>query len=230
MEGWTMGVNHSTQGAETVNAICNLALLTGNLGRAGASPFSITGQCNAMGTREAGFASSIPGYRKFESAVDREEVAAIWGVDLDVSTLAGWVGAAAATLMPLVNEIGKHVLAAERLHADDTTVPVLGRGKCTTARLWTYVRDDGPFGGDAAPAALFYYSPDRAGKHPEKHLAAYTGLMQADAYSGYKGLYAEGRKPGPIFEAACWSHGRRKFCERGSTTRWRGRKFVFRFI
>jgi len=78
--GWTMGVNHSTQGAETVNAINNLALLTGNIGRAGASPFSITGQCNAMGTREAGFASGLPGYRKFESAADREELAALWNI------------------------------------------------------------------------------------------------------------------------------------------------------
>jgi assimilatory nitrate reductase catalytic subunit len=79
--GWTMGVNHSTQGAETVNAINNLALLTGNIGRAGAAPFSITGQCNAMGTREAGFTSSLPGYRKFESAQDREELARLWNID-----------------------------------------------------------------------------------------------------------------------------------------------------
>jgi assimilatory nitrate reductase catalytic subunit len=78
--GWTMGVNHSTQGAETVNAINNLALLTGNIGRAGAAPFSITGQCNAMGTREAGFTSGLPGYRKFESQRDREELATIWGI------------------------------------------------------------------------------------------------------------------------------------------------------
>ena len=81
--GWTMGVNHSTQGTATVNAINNLALLTGNLGRAGASPFSITGQCNAMGTREAGFASSLPGYRKFEKAADREALAGIWNVPVE---------------------------------------------------------------------------------------------------------------------------------------------------
>jgi assimilatory nitrate reductase catalytic subunit len=81
--GWTMGVNHSTQGAETVNAINNLALITGNIGRAGASPFSITGQCNAMGTREAGFTSSLPGYRKFENTKDREELAELWGVSND---------------------------------------------------------------------------------------------------------------------------------------------------
>ncbi len=81
--GWTMGVNHSTQGAETVNAINNLALITGNIGREGASPFSITGQCNAMGTREAGFTSSLPGYRKFESETDRKELAALWNISSD---------------------------------------------------------------------------------------------------------------------------------------------------
>ena len=81
--GWTMGVNHSTQGAETVNAINNLALITGNIGRAGASPFSITGQCNAMGTRETGFTSGLPGYRRFESAQDREELAALWNISAD---------------------------------------------------------------------------------------------------------------------------------------------------
>jgi assimilatory nitrate reductase catalytic subunit len=79
--GWTMGVNQSTKGTETVNAINNLALLTGNIGRNGATPMSITGQCNAMGTREAGFASSMPGYRKFESEADRQELASLWGVD-----------------------------------------------------------------------------------------------------------------------------------------------------
>ena len=135
------------------------------------------------------------------------------GIDLDVSTLADWVGACAATLKPLVDEIEKHVLAAERLHIDDTTVPVMAKNACTTGRLWTYVRDDAPFGGSAAPAALFYYSPDRGGTHPEKHLATYSGIVQADAYSGYNGLYIEGRKPGLITEASCWAHGRRKFYE-----------------
>jgi transposase len=135
------------------------------------------------------------------------------GVELDVSTLADWVGACAATLTPLVDEIRKHVFAAERIHADDTTVPVLARGKTRTGRLWTYVRDDQPFGGQAAPAALFYYSPDRGGVHPEKHLADYSGIMQADAYAGFNGLYSAGRKPGPIIEAACWAHGRRKLYE-----------------
>jgi len=133
------------------------------------------------------------------------------GIDLDVSTLADWVGAAAATLMPLVLLIRAHVFAAERIHADDTTVPVLAKGKTRTGRLWTYVRDDRPFGGPDPPAAVFFYSPDRGAKHPEQHLASYAGLMQADAYAGFNRLYGAGRKGGPITEAACWAHARRKF-------------------
>ena len=133
------------------------------------------------------------------------------GIDLDVSTLADWVGAAAATLMPLVEVIRTHVFAAERIHADDTTVPVLAKDKCRTGRLWTYVRDDRPFGGPDPPAAMFFYSRDRGGEHSEQHLAGYAGLMQADAYAGFNRLYEAHRKPAPIVEAACWAHGRRKF-------------------
>lgn len=133
------------------------------------------------------------------------------GIDLDVSTLADWVGAASATLLPLIGLIRAHVFAAERIHADDTTVPVLAKGKTRTGRLWTYVRDDHPFGGHDPPAAAFFYSRDRGGEHPQLHLASYTGLMQADAYAGFNKLYQAGRKAGPIMEAACWSHARRKF-------------------
>jgi transposase len=133
------------------------------------------------------------------------------GIELDVSTLADWIGAAAATLMPLVLLIRAWVFAAERIHADDTTVPVLAKGKTRTGRLWTYVRDDRPFGGHDPPAAAFFYSPDRGGEHPEQHLAGYAGLMQADAYAGFNRLYGAGRKGGPIIEAACWAHARRKF-------------------
>jgi transposase len=135
------------------------------------------------------------------------------GVDLDVSTLADWVGASAATLMPLRDAIEAHVHAAERLHVDDTTVPVLARNKCRTGRVWAHVRDDRPFGGKAAPAAVLYYSPNREGCHPQRQLATYTGIMQVDAYSGYNALYVEGRRPGPIVEAGCWAHGRRKLYE-----------------
>jgi transposase len=133
------------------------------------------------------------------------------GIELDVSTLADWVGACAATLMPMVETIRAHVFAAERIHADDTTVPVQAKGKCRTGRLWTYVRDDRPFGSPAAPAAALFYSPDRGGEHPEQHLANYVGLMQADAYAGFNKLYQASRKPGVIVEAACWAHARRKF-------------------
>ena len=115
--------------------------------------------------------------------------------------------------MPLVEQIEANVLNGERIHADDTTMPVLAKGKCRTGRLWTYVRDDKPFAGEAAPAALFYYSPNRSSEHPEKHLVGYKGLMQADAFSGYNGLYVNGRDPGPILEAACWAHSRHKFFE-----------------
>jgi transposase len=132
------------------------------------------------------------------------------GVDLDVSTLADWVGACAATLMPLRDAVEAHVHAAERIHVDDTTVPVLAKNKCRTGRLWGHVRDDRPFGGKAAPAVVLYYSPNREGEHPQRQLAKYTGIMQVDAYSGYNALYVVGRQPGPIIEAACWAHGRRK--------------------
>jgi transposase len=135
------------------------------------------------------------------------------GVDLDVSTLADWVGASAATLMPLRDAIEAHAHAAERLHVDDTTVPVLAKGQCRTGRLWTHVRDDKPFGGKAATAAVFYYSATREGEHAERPLAHYTGIVQADAYSGFNGLFVAGRQPGPIVEAACWAHSRRKFFE-----------------
>jgi transposase len=132
------------------------------------------------------------------------------GIDLSVSTLADWVGACTTVLSPLVTLIRSHVLAGERIHGDDTTVPVLAKVKTITGRLWTYVRDDRPFGGQAAPAAIFFYSRDRGGEHPCRHLADYSGILQADAYSGFLDLYAPGRKPAPIVEAACWSHGRRK--------------------
>jgi transposase len=131
------------------------------------------------------------------------------GIELDVSTLADWVGACAATLAPLTEAIKAHVFSAERIHADDTTVKVLAKGKCRTGRFWDYVRDDRPFGGTAAPAVVFFYSANRESRHPHEHLAGYEGLMQADAYAGFTKLYASSRKPGPIIEQACWAHARR---------------------
>jgi transposase len=139
------------------------------------------------------------------------------GIEIDVSTLADRVGACVVALEPLIDAIRVHVMSAERIHADDTTVPVLAKMKAVLGRIWTYVRDDRPFGGNDPPAALFYYSRNRAGEHPQGHLAGYAGLMQADAFNGYNDLYRGNRKPAPIHEAACWSHGRRKFFDLAKT-------------
>jgi transposase len=133
------------------------------------------------------------------------------GVPLSLSTLADQVGGCTAALMPLFKRLEAHVLSAQRLHGDDTTVPVLAKGKTATGRIWVYVRDDQPFGGQAPPGAVFYYSRDRAGEHPQAHLVSYSGIFQADAYGGYGKLYEPGRTPGPILEAACWVHARRPF-------------------
>ncbi|MDE1884214.1 MAG: IS66 family transposase [Rhodospirillales bacterium] len=135
------------------------------------------------------------------------------GVALSVSTLADLVGAACVALEPVFRHMEATVFAAARVHGDDTTVPMLARGQTDIARAWVYVRDDRPFGGVGPPCAVFYYSRDRAGIHPQTHLARYSGILQADAYGGYNKLYEVGRSPGPIIEAACWSHARRKFFE-----------------
>jgi transposase len=136
---------------------------------------------------------------------------ALEGVPIALSTMADAVGSVCTALEPLLRRVESHVMAAERLHGDDTTVPVLAKGKTDTGRCWIYVRDDRPFGGTDPPAAMFYYSRDRKGEHPQGHLARYTGILQADAFDGYNQLYLPGRTPGPIREAACWSHARRPF-------------------
>jgi hypothetical protein len=123
---------------------------------------------------------------------------ALEGVPIALSTMADAVGAVCTSLDPLLRRLEAHVIAAERLHADDTTVPVLAKGKTDTGRCWIYVRDDRPFGGTGPPAAMFYYSRDRKGEHPQTHLARYAGILQADAYDGYKQLYLAGRHPGRI--------------------------------
>lgn len=131
------------------------------------------------------------------------------GVELDRSTLAEWVGGSSELLAPLVEALRRHVMAAEKLHADDIPVPVLapGLGKTKTGRLWAYVRDDRP-AADSTPAAVWFaYSPDRKGEHPQSHLRNFTGTLQADGYAGYDQIYAVGR----VQEAACWAHVRRKF-------------------
>src|ERR1700723_2512079 len=133
------------------------------------------------------------------------------GVPISLSTMADAVGSACTVLEPLSRLLEAHVMAAERLHGDDTTVPVLALGKCDVARCWVYVKDDRPFGGSDPLAAMFYYSRDRRGEHPQAHLANYSGLLQADAFGGYTKLYEPQRSPGPIRESACWGHARRPF-------------------
>ena len=133
--------------------------------------------------------------------------ASIWTVPPPAfagASLADWVGQTARLLRPLVEVVGTHVMSAGRVHADDTTVPVLspGNGKTKTGRLWCYARDDQPFGGKTPRAVLYCYSPDRKGEHPRKHLAAFKGILQADGYAGYAGLYQQG-----VTEAACMAHG-----------------------
>ena len=121
-------------------------------------------------------------------------------MELSVSTLADQVGACAFALRPLHELIAAHVVGAQRLHGNDTAVPVLAKGKTDTARVCIYVRDDAPFAGSDPPAALFRYSRTRSGSHPIEHLRGFVGLLQADAYAGFNPLYAPGRVPGPVTE------------------------------
>ena len=137
------------------------------------------------------------------------EIFAREGVELETSTLSGWVGATAATLQPLIDALAAEVMTSDTLHVDDTPVPVLapGAGKTKTGRLWVYVRDERPFNGKRPPAALFFYSPDRKSEHPRAHLGDFRGVIHADGYAGFDELFAGNR----IAEAACWAHVRRKF-------------------
>jgi len=139
------------------------------------------------------------------------------GVELDRSTMAGWVGAISKLVQPLVEAIGRHVIEAKKIHADDTTVPVLdpGRGKTKTGRLWVYVRDDRPAGSSDPPAAWYRYTATREGAHPRAHLASFSGVLQADGFAGFDGLYDSGK----VLEAACWAHARRKFYDLHEATK-----------
>jgi transposase len=136
------------------------------------------------------------------------------GVELDRGTLADWVGKATSLMSPLVEAVAQHVMAAEKLHVDDTPVPVLapGTGKTKTGRLWVYLRDERPYGSQAPPAVVYRYSPDRKGEHPRAQLAKFRGFLQADGYSGFERLYetANGQSA-TVTEVACWAHVRRKF-------------------
>jgi transposase len=156
----------------------------------------------------AKYCDHLPLYRQ-------SEIYARDGIDLSRSTLADWVGKASALLEPLLAKLKEHVFAANRLHGDDTPVPVLepGNGKTKMGRLWTYVRDGRPWGEEAPSAVCYFFSPDRKGQHPKAHLTTFSGVLHADGYAGFRDLY-EPRKlgePPSISEAACWAHCRRKF-------------------
>ncbi|WP_262029905.1 IS66 family transposase, partial [Microvirga sp. Mcv34] len=135
------------------------------------------------------------------------------GVDLDRSTLAGWVGAMAALLQVVSDRIGTHARSGETVHADDTPVPVLdpGRGQTKTGRLWTVVRDERPWGSAVPPAAFYAYSADRKGEHAQHLLSPCRGFLHADAYAGFDKLYANHPLTGEtrLIQVACWAHARR---------------------
>ncbi len=150
------------------------------------------------------YADHLPLYRQSQ-IFERD------GLDLDRSTLADWVGKSTALLEPLAAAIGRHVLAAEAIFADDTPVRMLapGTGKTQTARLWVYARDERPWSGIAPPAAWYRFSGDRKGQHPKDHLTRFRGWMYADGYAGFEDLY----RSGAIREVACMAHVRRKFVD-----------------
>ncbi len=147
----------------------------------------------------------------------QSEIYARQGIDLERSTLADWIGGISRLVTPLAELIGRYVTTATKIHADDTPVPVLdpGRGKTKTGRLWVYVRDDRPAGSAEAPAAFYRYTATREGAHPRAHLKDFQGTLQADGFSGFDGLYVDGR----VREAACWAHARRKFYDLHADTR-----------
>lgn len=154
------------------------------------------------------YCDHLPLYRQ-------SEIFARQGIHLSRSTMAGWMRQIDDLVKPLSEALRKDVLSSEKLHGDDTTVPVLtpGLGKTKTGRLWAYVRDNRGFDGKSKPAVLYCYSPDRKGIHPQEHLREYSGILQADGYAGYNSLYKTDELHGcpSIIEAACWAHVRRKF-------------------
>lgn len=147
-------------------------------------------------------------YRQHHPLNRRSERDAREGMELSVSTLADQVGACVFALRPLHERIAAHVLGAQRLHGDDTPVPVLAKGRTDTARAWVYVGDDAPFGGQDPPTALLRDSRARSGTHPVAHLRGFAARLQADVYAGFNPLDAPGL--GPVTECLCWAHGRRK--------------------
>lgn len=153
------------------------------------------------------YCNHLPAYRQSQM-YGRE------GVELPRSTISGWLGQGASLLEPLASKIRDYIFKASQIHGDDTPVKVLepGTGKTKTGRIWTYVRDGRPKGDESPLGACYFYSPDRKGERPEAHLKNFTGILHADSYAGYNGLYKSEDNPNAtIEEAACWAHTRRKF-------------------
>ena len=139
----------------------------------------------------------------------QSQIFARYGVEIDRSTLANWVGGACWWLEPLQARLAKHVFGSGKVFADDTPIPVLdpGRGRTKMGRLWVYTRDDRPWSGTDPPAAVYFYSADRKAERPASHLEQFRGILQVDGYAGFERLTAGG----DIVLAACWAHTRRKF-------------------
>lgn len=167
------------------------------------------------------FDDHVPLYRQ-------NEIFARMGADIPDTTLVDWCGGAMKTLAPLIEKIEAEIISSDLLHADDTPIRVLDRSRkdkglgkgVKQGRIWTYVRDQRPWAGQDPPGAVYYFSPDRKGEHPQKHLASSSGILQADAYTGFKELY-ERRADGTaqFREAACWAHLRRDFHDVWTSTR-----------
>ena len=167
------------------------------------------------------FDDHVPLYRQ-------NEIFARMGADIPDTTLVDWCGGAMKTLAPLIEKIEAEIMSSDLLHADDTPIRVLDRSRrdkglgkgVKQGRIWTYVRDQRPWAGQDPPGAVYYFSPDRKGEHPRKHLARSSGVLQADAYTGFKDLY-ERRADGTVQfrEAACWAHLRRDFHDVWTSTR-----------
>jgi transposase len=155
------------------------------------------------------YCNHLPFYRQSQ-IYERE------GIDLSRSTMASWAGQISRLLKPLIDELKKEIFSSKIIHGDDTPINVLapGSGKTKTGRVWVYIRDGRNHGDKTHPAVCYFYSPDRKGERPESHLQNFSGIFQADAYSGYNKIYQpDDNNEANIIEAACWAHTRRKFYE-----------------
>lgn len=155
------------------------------------------------------YCNHLPLYRQ-------SEIYARESIEISRSTMSSWLRQCSELLSPLIEELRKTIFSSNQLHGDDTSVKVLNNGgnKTKIGRIWTYVLDGRPHGNNTPPAVCYYYSPDRKGKRPESHLENFKGILHADAYAGYNGVYITQDHPErSVCEAGCWAHVRRKFYE-----------------